>query len=536
MIPIETHYQLLLSTFTENYLGKLYYYCLKKTDNPTEAEDLASDISLHIITALEKGTVPRHFSAWVWTIAKNRYSHWASAKNKRLRNTRYESLDETAADHTAIDADLTHWEDLSLLRRELSFISKDYREIVVAFYLGDEKAQTIAHRLSIPKGTVVSKLFRARKILKEGMNMAREFGTKSYKPEDFYFSGTGNQPTGLPDSALGRQLPKNILLEAHNNPSTLEALAVEVGVALPYMEEEVQLLVDAELLMETKGKYVTAFLIESKELQLALHHAQQKGVKERSPLVDDIATDALPRIRALGVVADHYPDSDLKWLVTTLLMDRVIDLVPGCKIWGFYHRKDGGDWGITGYEAHDFTFDDVGICHNGIMGNEGEIWGFTYPVLNGNTLGRITWDNTNLPIFADIIKNRRNVKDFTPAENEVWQKVYGGLLHANEKGGIVPDIAVFTDDTMAQMHGIFEAHPQYQALQNLVTGLFGDMQEILKKYSTPAIHDQMAYYASTSMLNIRGMAVNDLLATGKLVAPRDVAGSTIGLYAVLRGK
>ena len=530
----ERHYELLLDTFTRDYLGKLYYYCLKKTDNPTEAEDLSADISLHIVTALRKGVVPQHFSAWVWRIAKNRYSQWAGAKSKRRSMMHGPGLDDTTiADHTAIDADLVHSEDLSLLRRELSFISKDYRDIVVAYYINDTKAQTIAGLLNIPKGTVVSKLFRARKILKEGMNMAREFGTKSYKPEDFYFSGTGNHPTGLPDSALNRQLPKNILLEAHNNPSSLEALAVEVGVALPYMEEEVQLLVDAELLMETKGKYVTAFLIESKELQLTLHNTQQKGSRERSPLVDDIATSALPHIRALGIVPPHYPNSQLKWLVATLLMDRVIDLVPGSKIGGFYHRKDGGDWGITGYEAHDFAFDDVGICHNGIIGDGGEIWGFTYPILNGNTLGKITWDNTNLPIFADIVKNRRNVKDFTAAENEVWQKVYGGLLHVDENGDIVPDIAVFTNGTIEQMHAVFEAHPKYAALQNLVSGLFDELKGILKKHSTPAIHDQLEYYASTSMLGIRGMAINDMVAAGALDAPEDVEDSTLGLYAVL---
>lgn len=65
------------SEFAENYMEKLFYFCLKKTGSSTEAEDLTQDIALHILTALNRGTIPESFSAWVWQIARNRYSVWA---------------------------------------------------------------------------------------------------------------------------------------------------------------------------------------------------------------------------------------------------------------------------------------------------------------------------------------------------------------------------------------------------------------------------------------------------------------------------
>lgn len=40
--------------FTEEYMEKLFYFCLKKTGNHTEAEDLTQDIALQIITALKQ--------------------------------------------------------------------------------------------------------------------------------------------------------------------------------------------------------------------------------------------------------------------------------------------------------------------------------------------------------------------------------------------------------------------------------------------------------------------------------------------------
>ena len=42
----------LLKEFAENYMEKLFYFCLKKTGNQVEAEDLTQDIALQIITAL----------------------------------------------------------------------------------------------------------------------------------------------------------------------------------------------------------------------------------------------------------------------------------------------------------------------------------------------------------------------------------------------------------------------------------------------------------------------------------------------------
>ena len=73
----------MLGEFAEHYMEKLFYFCLKKTGNHIEAEDLTQDIALQIITVLNKGTIPTSFSAWIWQIARNRYSVWAIAKHHR---------------------------------------------------------------------------------------------------------------------------------------------------------------------------------------------------------------------------------------------------------------------------------------------------------------------------------------------------------------------------------------------------------------------------------------------------------------------
>ena len=76
----------LMREFADNYMETLFYFCLKKTSNSADAEDLTQDIALNILTALRSGTAPENFPAWVWQIARNRYAAWATLKHNRSQS------------------------------------------------------------------------------------------------------------------------------------------------------------------------------------------------------------------------------------------------------------------------------------------------------------------------------------------------------------------------------------------------------------------------------------------------------------------
>ena len=121
----------------------------------------------------------------MWQIARNRYSKWAAGKSKKLKRTESTDVDGfDLEDDYSFEETLENKELLTLVKRELAFISSDYRNILVAFYIEDRKVRDIASSLNLPEGTVKTKLHRARNILKEGIDMAREFGRRSYKPEN----------------------------------------------------------------------------------------------------------------------------------------------------------------------------------------------------------------------------------------------------------------------------------------------------------------------------------------------------------------
>ncbi len=369
----------LIIEFTENYMGKLFYFCLKKTGSHVEAEDLTQDISLQIIAALNNGTIPTSFSAWIWQIARNRYSVWTKEKHNRNESVTgsdigdYELKDEG---ENVLD-EMIHTEQMALLRRELAFIKSDYRNIVIAYYIEDKNVREIASLLSLPTNTVKSKLLRAREILKEGMNMAREFGKRSYNPEQIAFVMNGKDGTkGQPWSIITHLLYKNIFLETYENPQTAEELSLELGIALPYMEDELEFLVREQLLRKEGNKYQTDFCIVSREEQRARFDANKRIQK---PLTEKICAfiDAYMREETTKIDVGFVGYEAAKWA----LLVRVFDLLKfTCeKREGIAteeshpDRPDGGKWTLTGYETIDWQKPDFVGLHGYLSHDENEM-------------------------------------------------------------------------------------------------------------------------------------------------------------------
>ncbi|MBQ3231271.1 MAG: sigma-70 family RNA polymerase sigma factor [Clostridia bacterium] len=349
----------LINEFAESYMEKLFYFCLKKTGSNVEAEDLTQDIALNIIIALNGGTVPTNFSAWVWQIARNRYALWADRKHKQRKTIisvdirDYEIEDER---ENSIDK-MIRSEQLSLLRRELAFIKSDYRDIVVAYYIDNKSLRDISTNLSVSFETVKKRLYRARKILKEGMDMAREFGKRSYNPEQIAFVMNGRDgKNGQPWSIITHLLYKNIFLETYENPQNAEELSLELGIALPYMEDELEFLVQEQLLIKEGNKYQTNFHIVSRDQQKEIFDANKRIQK---PLTEKICAfvDAYAKENA-KINVDFVGYETAKWALLIRMFDwlkYVCKKRMGSEDKEAHpERPDGGAWTLTGYETIDW--------------------------------------------------------------------------------------------------------------------------------------------------------------------------------------
>ena len=352
----------LINEFTENYMEKLFYFCLKKTGSHIEAEDLTQDIALQIITALNKGTIPTSFSAWVWQIARNRYSIWAKEKHNRNESVTGSDISDYEIEDVSENVldKMIHTEQMALLRRELAFIKSDYRNIVVAYYIENKTVREIAESLSLPINTVKSRLLRAREILKEGMDMAREFGKRSYNPEQIAFVMNGRDgKKGQPWSIITHLLYKNIFLETYENPQTAEELALELGIALPYMEDELEFLTREQLLVKSENKYQTAFKIISKEEQRKKHDNYKKIQKVLTDKICELI-DTYVNEDGSKVNYDYVGYEAAKWAFIVRTFDWLqwsANKVNNTSVEyesTYPLRPDDGAWILMGYETIDW--------------------------------------------------------------------------------------------------------------------------------------------------------------------------------------
>lgn len=367
----------LMTDFAKNHMEKIYYFCLKKTGNDDQAQELTQDIALCVLTELHRGRTPEHFSAWVWQIARNRYAVWADFKHKMREICidadigDYEIEDESQA----LSEQLIKHEQLAMLRRELAFIKSEYRNIIVAYYLQNLSILDIALANSLSHEAVKKRLQRARKILKEGMEMAREFGVRSYQPEKISYSfnvstpGANNQPYSL--NWYAHRMYQNIALEAYGNPMTAEALALELGVALPYMEDELEFLTRESFLIEKDGKYQTAFPIVSSAALRQVHQAQLESATKITKALIDFSEYLHKAFDEIGYAYyGEYTDYEsAKWSLLMLAYDYFLYKVP--RVYPqFSKRPDGGFWDMVGYQLC------AEACEPCFVGNHGSGDGF----------------------------------------------------------------------------------------------------------------------------------------------------------------
>ena len=47
-------FEILITEFAENYMQKLFFFCLKKTGNNSEAEELTQDVAVNVLDILQK--------------------------------------------------------------------------------------------------------------------------------------------------------------------------------------------------------------------------------------------------------------------------------------------------------------------------------------------------------------------------------------------------------------------------------------------------------------------------------------------------
>ncbi len=299
------------AALVEENMKTIFAYALSRVSHKEDAEDLAGDIVLAILQSSHRLRDDHAFFGYIWSIAANTYKKFLRRKSR----SRWETLDEELADADDFTRDILKSAEFNILRRELSLLSREYRECTVAYYFQGLSCGETASRLGLSLDMVKYYLFKTRKILKEGIQMEREFGTKSYHPAKFKFCTIFSQHYNKEyQNLFSRKLPGNILVSAYYTPMTIRELAIELGVAAVYLEDEIALLERYQLLTALPGgKYQTRLIIFTEDYRNEFYKTAENSVSaDIAGLISRIKED-LPALRALDFPGSTLEDNRLVW-------------------------------------------------------------------------------------------------------------------------------------------------------------------------------------------------------------------------------
>ncbi len=148
----------------KQYRREAMAHALGFMGNREDALDMCQESFKRAFIAMPKLQRLEQFYPWFYTILKNCCLNTIARKNTAIRH--FENVQITQSQNHPSESPL-----LALQKTEeregvwsiLSQLSEDHREILILKYFKDMKYEQISETLGIPRGTVMSRLFAARK-------------------------------------------------------------------------------------------------------------------------------------------------------------------------------------------------------------------------------------------------------------------------------------------------------------------------------------------------------------------------------------
>lgn len=167
-------------------LDQLYRTALRLTTNRADAEDLVQDTYMRAFDKFRQFQPGTNLKAWMYRILTNTFfSHYRQEKRRIPISAKEQITDADQvkqADLQGMDLPSAEVEALDNLPNQqiqaaFESLNEDYRLVVYLADVEELSYREIAQSLDIPVGTVMSRLYRGRKILRDHLaDLAKEYG------------------------------------------------------------------------------------------------------------------------------------------------------------------------------------------------------------------------------------------------------------------------------------------------------------------------------------------------------------------------
>ncbi|MFZ0635126.1 MAG: sigma-70 family RNA polymerase sigma factor [Candidatus Acidiferrales bacterium] len=151
----------------QRHARRVFNICYRFTGNGTDAEDLSQEVFLKVFKSLTSYQESSGgFTTWLTSVTRNLLvDHYRRTKRDRLTDSLDDEMPQVEEKHTVgrtPDKVLAEAELSSQIQRGLARLSPDLREAVILRDLQGLEYSEIQEVLSVPEGTVKSRINRGR--------------------------------------------------------------------------------------------------------------------------------------------------------------------------------------------------------------------------------------------------------------------------------------------------------------------------------------------------------------------------------------
>ncbi len=156
----------------DRWYQPLWRYARRMTGSDDVASDVVQDVWLRVLRGIVRLREPSRLRSWLFGIA-----HRALMDRLRVKYANVPLADVDLAGLPAPSADDEVTADLEVLEDALTRLPVVEREVLTLFYLRELTLLEVADTLQVPEGTVKSRLFRARNLLRQEITTSTSKGT-----------------------------------------------------------------------------------------------------------------------------------------------------------------------------------------------------------------------------------------------------------------------------------------------------------------------------------------------------------------------
>lgn len=487
----------------KEYVGALFGYCMNRLNNIEDAKDLTQEIIFEALKGSKKADIANR-SVWVWKIAHNRYARFLSKRNSMMVSfEENEFINSDWDDRYTIEDD----EELVNIFRAVHSIAKIHREILIDYYVSDLSYSDIARKHNIPVNTVKTRLYYGKAKLKERWQIKMD-SRHIYERINWFICGNGDNNPYL---YLDRQTVRAIAAACYEVPLNIEEISLKTGIPCMYIEDEIPRLLYGEILVNKNDKYLTNFIIHTRELTEKIEKILLSQSKILAQKTSDILTRYDRDIRAIGFYGNHFECCRLWWMLIPILLRHACEEARAANSdtarCDFPLRKDGG----SGWIFVNVSEDERHKYFSGCNGYYKKDSTFTYYWSSKYFSHELSDYMCSLEDISDL-----KLENFS--EYKIAQGIQYNLIQkTNDR--YLWNIPVFTHSQMKQLHKL-----NHEMASSLVADLVPLVNRIyqLMKHDTPKhLHDQIKGCFGAELNSLIAMVCDELEDSGQLQKPEN---------------